>query len=260
MNIKLRVLLVLLLVLGIATATTDCATGHVATPIGSGIEVHTFRRAWANAHLVAHGGDFVLVDSGLEENGPALADDLRGRGFAPEHLRAIVLTHGHADHAGGASWFKRTFGTRVVVGAGDVPLLAAGQNDHLCPTNDSARSRLDDDQAARYAGFAADVTVAARTPLASATGVDGLPGEIVPMPGHTPGSLVVVLPDAAIVGDLFRGAILGSSAEVHFYMCDLAGNRSDVRTLLTDVAPNARVFFTGHFGPVARAAVEERFP
>ena len=50
---------------------------------------------------------------------------------------------------------------------------------------------------------------------------------------------------------MFRGAIVGRSAETHFYMCDLEDNRADVRALL-DAAPEVEVFFTGHFGPVTR--------
>jgi hypothetical protein len=69
----------------------------------------------------------------------------------------------------------------------------------------------------------------------------------------------VLLPDTAVVGDLLRGAIVGSSAERHFYMCDLADNDRDIRHLLTDLAPKAKWFFAGHFGPVDRQAVQERF-
>ena len=66
-----------------------------------------------------------------------------------------------------------------------------------------------------------------------------IPGAIVPLPGHTPGSLVVTIAGAAFVGDLFRGGIVGSPAEVHFYMCDLDDNHRDVRTLLDRLAPTA---------------------
>jgi hypothetical protein len=42
-------------------------------------------------------------------------------------------------------------------------------------------------------------------------------------------------------------------------MCNLADNRGDVRVLLERLAPTATRFFTGHFGPVSRDAVAERF-
>jgi glyoxylase-like metal-dependent hydrolase (beta-lactamase superfamily II) len=79
------------------------------------------------------------------------------------------------------------------------------------------------------------------------------------MPGHTAGSLVVVLPQAALVGDLFRGSLIGNSAEIHFYMCDLESNRLDIGRLLNELAPSASQFFTGHFGPLSKESVMRRF-
>ena len=248
-----------LIALGLSSALgalIGCSTSNSVTELPGGITVHTFRRDYTNTHVVSRGETYFMVDAGLESNAPALADDLRREGFDPAQLRAIVLTHGHADHAGGAAWFRRQFGTRVIAGEADVPILAAGANDHLCPTSDRARDRVTADQEARFTPFAPDVTVGTEVAL---EGLVGIAGTVTPMPGHTPGSLVVTISGAALVGDLFRGAIVGSSAEVHFYMCDLEDNRGDVRVLLERLAPTATHFFTGHFGPVSRDAVEERF-
>lgn len=240
----------------IVVASMGCAASHSVTSLGGGVTVHTFRRDYSNAHVVARGEAYFMVDSGLELNAPALADDLRREGFDPARLQAIILTHGHADHAGGAGYFRERFGTRVVVGAPDAALLSAGANDRLCPTDQSASHRLASDQAARFTPFTADVAIDAEVPLETVTTFSGA---IVPMPGHTAGSLALLMPGAALVGDLLRGAIIGGTAERHFYMCDLEGNHRDVRTLVNRlVDPDAR-FFVGHFGPVSRTEVAERF-
>jgi hydroxyacylglutathione hydrolase len=235
---------------------SSCATSRATLMGAEGITVHAFRRDFTTAFVVARADTAFMVDSGYERNGPALADDLRSVGIDPARLRAIILTHGHPDHAGGAGYFKRTFGTPIVAGAGDSSLFSTGTPGPLCPTSDRSRERLADDEAARYTPIMPDRVVDGVTPL---EGLVSMPGTIATLPGHTPGSLVVTIPGAVFVGDLFRGGIVGSSAEVHFYMCDLEANRRDVQALLDRVAPQATTFFTGHFGPVERSEVEARF-
>src|SRR5689334_12975407 len=138
MNLKGGALLAVLLTLG-------CSTGHSVRQIGD-LEVHTFRRSHNNAHLLLRGGAAVLIDSGLPADAQGLEADLRAAGIDPRTLRAIILTHGHADHAGGARYFQQRYGTPIVAGAGDRAMLARGANDPLCPTGFLARQRLAKDQ------------------------------------------------------------------------------------------------------------------
>jgi glyoxylase-like metal-dependent hydrolase (beta-lactamase superfamily II) len=112
------------------------------------------------------------------------------------------------------------------------------------------------DQTETFTTTAPDAALTAPIAMRDVAGMDGA---IVPLPGHTRGSLVFVAGDVAFVGDLFRGAAFGGGAETHLYMCDVEGNRRDVKRLLEELAPNATTFFVGHFGPVGRADVEEHF-
>jgi len=245
----------LALLVGLLVSLSGCATARSEAQVGS-VTVTTFRRAYTNAHVVrGPSGRTFMVDAGLEENAPLLDQDLRAAGISPEALAAVVLTHGHADHAGGARYFRERYGTRIVAGEGDHDLLAQGKNDPLCPTSSSAKDDLAKHQSATYRPVAADVWVSAPRDLADLV---GFPAAVRPLPGHTKGSLVVTVGDAIFVGDLFRGAVLGSSAEVHFYQCDIAQNTRDVRALVGATPEGAR-FFVGHFGPVTRDAVLSRF-
>ena len=221
-------------------------------PIGSDVVVHSFAIDSTNAHLVVGPRGMFLFDAGLQHNAEQLESAIRDAGLDPARLRAVIISHGHADHAGGAKHFQRKFGTPVIAGHADAALFETGRNDTLCPTNAMARLRHDDDQAASYEPLRPDVLVDARRDLEPLTGIAG---ELWPAPGHTPGSLLVKVGSAVFVGDLFRGAIVGDSAEVHFYMCDLAQNQRQLRQLLQSDASAATRFFTGHFGPVSRARV-----
>jgi hydroxyacylglutathione hydrolase len=228
-----------------------CATATQTMKTSTG-RVHTLREAYSNVHLIEYGRDLLLVDAGYEKSAATIDARIRKLGLNPARIKAVLLTHGHADHAGGAAYFRRRYGAKIIVGDGDRPLLRQGHNDKLCPTGSRGRSDLKKHQSAKYRPVTADILIDKETTLSQLL---GLAGKIVPMPGHTRGSLVLVVGNSAYVGDLFRGAIVGSSAEKHFYMCDQAANIRDIARLLT-AYPQVKTFFTGHFGPVGREAVE----
>ena len=233
-----------------------CSSGsHAQRRLGE-IDVHTFERDSTNVYVLARGTSLVMIDSGYERNAAALDHAMRTAGLDPSHVRAVVLTHGHADHAGGARYFQQHYGARVIAGRGDEGMLSTGHNEALCPTGVLGSLRHGTDQGATYTPVTPDVLVDEPLDLASVAGIDA---RVIPLPGHTHGSLVAVIAGAAFVGDLFRGSLVGSGAEVHLYMCDVPHNRIDIQHLLNDLAPGATVFFPGHFGALDRSRVVDRF-
>jgi phosphoribosyl 1,2-cyclic phosphodiesterase len=75
-----------------------------------------------NALLVEVGQTRVMVDCGLGLN--LCRDRIVQRGWTPESISAILVTHEHSDHIGGVGKFARKFGTRVVASYGTLSFLA----------------------------------------------------------------------------------------------------------------------------------------
>lgn len=242
-----------LLLLAVLLAT-GCFPERAVTTV-DGRNVLTFQHEFTNVHAVVHDGKVVLVDSGFERNVQKLEADLVAEGLSPRDVVAVVVTHGHADHAGGARHFQQTYGAKVIAGRGDTTLFSEGRNDPLCPTNADARDRLAKDQAETYQPLVPDVLVDGAASLEALVGV---PGEVLAVPGHTEGSIALKVERSLFVGDLLRGAVFTRDADVHFYMCDLEDNANDVRGLLAS-QPDVTTWFVGHFGPLTRAAVEAKF-
>ena len=175
----LRVVPLLALLVGCAAPTHFTRAGLV---------VHTFTHGATNVHLVVKDGAAFLVDSGYERNAPQLEADVRGAGVDPAKLKAIVISHAHADHAGGALYFHQHFGVPVIVGDGDQGMYTAGKNEPLCPTGLIGNLRRRGDESATYSGSAPDIIVADTLELKELTGLEA---KVIHQPGHTRGSLIV---------------------------------------------------------------------
>ncbi len=63
--------------------------------------------------LLHDGDDSVMIDTGLAGEPLFIRRLFRRLGLAPQSLRAILLTHGHLDHAGNLAWLKRWTGAKI---------------------------------------------------------------------------------------------------------------------------------------------------
>jgi hydroxyacylglutathione hydrolase len=226
----------------------------LATLPAHATELHRLDLGIANVYLLK-GKQPLLIDSGPHGRAAEVESWLKSHGVAPEQLAAVILTHGHADHAGGAYGLAKKRGIPVWAGAGDEDMLTQGKNRPLQPTT----------LIAGLIRIGVDLPYPAYTPDTLISGpVDlkpyGINGQVVPLPGHTHGSLIVVLDDnnSAIVGDLLRGGVLNNSLpRVHFFHENRAQTQWQLWKLLEH--EGIKTFYPGHFGPLQAADVKRTF-
>jgi glyoxylase-like metal-dependent hydrolase (beta-lactamase superfamily II) len=85
-----------------------------------GARIYRLGGALVSAHLLVDNDGLVLVDTGLMGIAAELGGLLKRIGRSPDELKAILLTHGHLDHTGGASRIQRDTGASVWVHHADL--------------------------------------------------------------------------------------------------------------------------------------------
>jgi hydroxyacylglutathione hydrolase len=200
----------------------------------------------------------VLIDAGTIGDLETLEAALEEAGGSVRRIGLVVVTHAHHDHAGLAHDLQGTFGAAIMLGSGDAAAAARGEDDPLKPTGFTG-TLVKPLLPKIFPAFAPDVVVYKEPVDLAPWGVDG---QVLEMPGHTPGSLVVVLGNhTAFVGDEMLGGLLGGvlfphSPGQHYFQADPAANRRNIATLL---AMGIETFYLGHGGPVTRADVASSF-
>ncbi|MEM6344240.1 MAG: MBL fold metallo-hydrolase [Bacteroidota bacterium] len=231
----------------------------------SGLSVPRSGPQKTNIHLIEVGGSNVyllqgtqniLIDSGTPKGTDKIEKGLAKLGLTPNDLALIVLTHGHADHGGGTAYFQEKYQVPVLGGKGDAEMMARGTNDEFQVQSFMGRV-LENFVNYPFPPYQADHWLASgeRWDLAPY----GIAGEVVALPGHTPGSLAIKLESGEIfVGDLIRGSMLAQKqVRLHFFHADRSKVDQQIRSLLGE---GFHTFYLGHWGPVSAEEVEKDYP
>ena len=98
--------------------------------VGSG-EYGLSHRHDCSIYLIDTGDEMIMVDSGCGNEPERIIRNIEADGLEPQRLAAVFLTHCHYDHAGGASFFHKEFGTDIYVSSVDVDLLLSGTDEEI---------------------------------------------------------------------------------------------------------------------------------
>lgn len=232
--------------------TTE-VVGSVRATNGANAAVIRFRMGFSNIYLIKT-KPAILVDAGSPGEEEKLRALLADQNITYKDIGLVLLTHAHTDHAGMAKFMKDQ-GIKIMMGAGDVEMARSGKNDELKPTSFLARIiKLFADFP--MPPFSPDVVVSEPTSLKEF----GLDAEVRPLPGHTPGSIMVMFSDhQAFVGDLMAGGamnglIFSDHPGEHYFQPDTAVAHRTIRELIND---GVTKFYVGHGGPLMSEGVKK---
>lgn len=196
----------------------------------------------------------VIVDTGYPGNGERVLDHLRAHRIDPNEIKLIVVTHGHIDHYGSAHELRRLTGAPIAMHRADAEYVKKGINYIGRPTGILSRlfkTLLIRKDEPTNKTLEVDIIFEDDVGL-KAFGIDG---RILHTPGHTAGSVSVMLSDGtAIVGDLLMGGVIRKrTPRLPLFVHDLDQVRESIEKLLSF---SPRVIHASHGGPFSREAIE----
>ena len=214
------------------------------------------RIGYSFAYIVRDEGT-ILVDTGLPGSEGIVLSALREHGVKPCDLRLILITHGHADHAGSAAALKQETGALVAAGHHEVGRLRTGISGKLKATSLAGRIFgviCGRELFSRYPPVEPDILIDSKYDLL----VHGVHGSVIPTPGHTEGSVSVLLESGdAIVGDLISASLLFGSPAVPYFADDLYTWSRSIHSVLE--RSQGRIY-TGHGGPFDVGTIKSHLP
>jgi glyoxylase-like metal-dependent hydrolase (beta-lactamase superfamily II) len=210
----------------------------------------------ANAFVI-RGKRPVIVDTGYPGSAPAIIDKLTENGIDPKSVSLILITHGHADHFGSAADLKQLTGAPVAVHKLDAEAARKGQDPPLNPTGAIGRllmPLLTRRGPAKAPPVEPDIFIEGEIDLKKF----GLDGKIIHTPGHTAGSVSVILPGGeVIVGDLImKGLVRFWQPNYPLFADNMAQLNESIKLILRKKPAK---IFCGHGGPFDPKAVQQRF-
>lgn len=202
------------------------------------------RMGAVNAFLLTGERGHILVDTGTPGSAERIARELERHGVKVQDIGLILITHVHADHTGSLADMKEATGARVAVHRRDAEHMARGTAPPANQESWLARRLFRTPEKPRAAGVVPDIVVDDELDLRPF----GVPGSAMATPGHTPGSLSVILDSGdAVVGDLVVPALMAfGPPAIAFWASSRQQSAASIAKVL-DRKP--RMIYVGHGGP-----------
>ncbi|HPD58154.1 MAG TPA: MBL fold metallo-hydrolase [Smithellaceae bacterium] len=80
----------------------------------------------AAVYLIDFADELVMIDSGAGSSFSQIINNIEVIGYNPTKLTKLILTHCHIDHIGSAPFFKKQYGTKIIIHELDVQPVETG--------------------------------------------------------------------------------------------------------------------------------------
>ena len=211
-----------------------------------------------NAFLINTQKHCILVDCGLPGTEDKVAATLASIGKTYTDITLIIVTHAHIDHAGNADEIRRLSGAPLLAHKADLPYFLGEKKMHFCATGWFGHVFKQTGAIQKpYTPFKPDILLQENEnyPLTEY----GIKGHVIPTPGHTAGSISVLLDNRyALVGDLISSGILlgGILMTGRAKKPPFEDDPQAVSEALVSLAnQGAETFYMGHGGPLPKDEV-----
>ncbi len=182
----------------------------------------------ANIGLIAYEGRCLIIDSGMDKDvGRDILKQVKKLGLTPT---ALLVTHAHADHFGGAHYLVRqtslhVYATRVEAAVMSGPIL---EPLYLFSGAQPPREL-------QHKFLLAKPCLADSILQGNEQTVDHIPAQVIPLPGHSTEQVGVVFGDTFFVGDAFLTPDILDKHRIPFYT-DVQAGLLTLTTLKTRIA------------------------
>lgn len=196
-------------------------------------KLHVISLGMVNVYLL-EGRQNVLVDTGTKKDGSKILDAVKALGLDPSNIDLIILTHNHPDHIGSVKRLIEKTNAKVLMDEMDYKTLIGEIPDEVKPLNRIAQLVLFvatklSKNGPQIPDFKPDILVKDIFDL----GDFGIDGKVIHSPGHTKGSLCVLLEDGSVIlGDHLMAMISKKKLSKPMLAYDMNLVKKSIKTLI----------------------------
>lgn len=204
-------------------------------------QIHRIKCGNGNCYIIENGTNGILVDTGKKEYIAKVIEQCRAY-----HVKLIVLTHAHFDHAENAARISNVLDIPIAMSKMDCNLIASNTKQSLCAENFLGKIvlsvSLKDFSARTMEEFKPDIFLNDGDSLCDY----GINANIIGLPGHTDGSIGLDVDNAyLLVGDALMNMFYPTVSMLYHNREDMLESAIKISGL------GKRKIYFGHGKPVA---------